>query len=55
MAGVWGVTEAEVISQLADLARYLRSDNPDSFVALAIAERLQAKLLAMAQADSDTP
>jgi hypothetical protein len=49
------MTEAEIISQLADLARYLRHPGHDSFVALAIAERLQAQLLALAQADSDTP
>jgi hypothetical protein len=43
----------ELIVQFMDLARYLRSDSPDIGVAIAITERLQAQLLAMAQADSD--
>lgn len=47
------MTEAEIISQLEDLSRYLRSDNHDPFVALAIAEQLRDQLLAMAQADTD--
>ena len=47
------MTEAELIAQLTELSAYLRQPNPDTFVALAIAEKLQAQLLAMAQADSD--
>jgi hypothetical protein len=44
----------EVVAQLMELARYLRSDNPDIGVAIAIAEKLRDQVIAMAaQADSD--
>jgi hypothetical protein len=55
LAGVWGwvMTEAEIISQLEDLSRYLRQPSHDIGVAIAIAEKLRAHLLAQAQADTD--
>jgi hypothetical protein len=43
----------ELIAQLTELSAYLRQPNHDSFVAIAIAERLRDQLLAQAQADTD--
>ena len=47
------MTEAEIISQLEDLSRYLKQPSHDIGVAIAIAEKLRAHLLAQAQADSE--